>query len=278
VTLVSQPSTRGREIAHLFRDSRGLLTTRACDIDAILSEAEVEVTPSRRSDPGYAAVLIRLQGGGAGIMMAADQPQGRRRFSLAHELGHFYIPAHLNAGPMLKCADADLRARSSDSKVLEWEANDFAAELLMPRKLFGQDIRNKAINFGVVEQLAGPEMYQISMTAAAWRLVQLTREPCALVMSVEGAISWVARSESFPYRVPERNQRIGSGTAAAAVFRGEAANRKAESVPPYEWLEIREGRSLENIELLESTFAIPSLRQILSLLWVSEIEENEFDD
>ncbi len=278
MTLASQPSTRGREIAHLFRDSRGLLATRACDVDAILREAEVEVTLSRSSDPGYAAVLIRLQGGGAGIMMAADQSEGRRRFSLAHELGHFYIPSHVNAGPMLRCADADLRARSSDSKVLEWEANDFAAELLMPRKLFGQDIRNKPINFGVVEQLAAKEMYQVSMTAAAWRLVQLTREQCALVMTVEGAINWVARSASFAHRIPERNQRIGSGTAAAAVFRGEAENRKAESVPPFEWLEIREGQSLDNVELLESTFSIPSLNQVLSLLWVSEAEEDEFDD
>jgi hypothetical protein len=272
-----QTSSRGREIAQLFRDSRGLLHTRACDIDGILEEAGIEVTTSHYADPGYAAVLIRLSGGGGGIMIAPNQSPGRQRFSLAHEVGHFYIPAHANAGPTLKCADADLRARSTDSNVREWEANDFASELLMPRKLFGEDIRRRSISFATVEWLAAPEMYHVSRTAAAWRLVQLTREPCALVVSLDGAIEWVARSASFAYRISERHEPLGTGTVAAAVHRGESANGKAESVPPYEWLEVREGQSLNNVELLESTCSIPSQHRILSLLWAPDPEEEDVE-
>jgi Zn-dependent peptidase ImmA (M78 family) len=270
LALLNKARPRGREIAQLFREQRGLLQTRACDLDQILEDAEVDVAESRSPDPGYAAVLLRLQGGGAGIMLAAQQSQGRRRFSLAHELGHFWIPSHLKAGPALRCADADLRARSTDSKHLEWEANDFAAELLLPRNLFANDLRHRSVSFATVEKLAASDMYNVSMTAAAWRLVQVTREPCALIMSERGRISWVVRSDAFTYRIAERNQPLGTGTIAAAVTRGESAPNIPEQIPAYEWLETTTEATLNKDELFESVCAIPSREQVLSLLWISE--------
>ena len=43
-------SQRGREIAALFRKSRNLLDTRACDLDAILAEAQLEVDAVLKAD------------------------------------------------------------------------------------------------------------------------------------------------------------------------------------------------------------------------------------
>jgi hypothetical protein len=211
-------------------------------------------------------------------MMAAGQREGRRRFSLAHELGHFFIPSHAEAGPALKCADADLRARSSDSKQIEWEANDFASELLMPRKLFARDAQHRRISFDTVEYLAADDMYQVSRTAAAWRLVQTTREQCALVMTGAGAIKWVARSESFRHWIPERGQPVGKGSIVAAVNRGESSALSAERVAPYEWLENWSGASNDMIEVFESTHPIPSRGEIMSLIWVRERDEQGTDD
>jgi Zn-dependent peptidase ImmA (M78 family) len=273
--VASTPSRRGRQIAQLFRQSRGLLETRACDLGGILTEAELEVVSSKYDDPGYAALLLRFPEGGGGIMIAANQSDGRRRFSLAHELGHFFIPSHAAAGPTLKCADTDLRARSSDSKTQEWEANDFAAELLMPRALFSADARHRPIDFGTVEFLAGSEMYQVSRTAAAWRLVQSTREQCALVMSVNGAIEWVARSDSFSYWIPERGQSLGKDTVAAAVRRGESPILGAEQVSPLEWFEGSPGQSFDRVEIFESAYPIPSRAQIMSLVWARERDDED---
>jgi hypothetical protein len=278
LSLSVAPSRRGRQIAQLFRQSRALLQTRACDIDEILAEAELEVVSSRYEDPGYAAVLVRLAEGGGGIMMATNQSDERRRFSLAHELGHFFIPSHATAGLALKCADADMRARSNDSKTREWEANDFAAELLMPHVLFSADARHRPISFETVEMLAGPEMYRVSRTAAAWRLVQTTREQCALVMSCNGAIEWVARSASFSHWIPERGQPLGQNTVAAAVNRGESSSLLPESVHPLEWLEARHSQSFDHdhIEVFESAYPIRSQRQVISLVWVRE--RGDYDD
>jgi hypothetical protein len=273
-----QRRARGREIAHLFREQRGLLETRACQLDAILDDAEIEVTVSKYADPGYAAVLVRLRGGGAGILLAAQQSEGRRRFSLAHELGHFWIPSHEQAGPTLKCANTDLRARSTDSKTLEWEANDFAAELLMPTKLFAADIRHRSVSFSTVEKLASAEAYNVSRTAAAWRFVQLTKEPCALVMTENGVISWVARSRAFQHRIAEKQQPVGQGTVAAALNRGEASSGAAEKVAPYEWLDAPSGELQPAMEVFESACLIPSLHQVLSLVWTPEPDSEDEDE
>src|ERR1051325_1956225 len=160
----------GRRIARLFRQFRVPSDVRAVDLEEILREDELEVVESRVDDPGYTACLVRdPYAKGGGIFIAPGQDPGRRRFSLAHELGHYHIPSHRKAGLTLTCADEALRAQDWGTNSVEWEANDFAAELLMPFRLFAPDAEHLSISFQSVHRLASPEMYNVSVTAAAWR-------------------------------------------------------------------------------------------------------------
>lgn len=259
--------------AMLFRQYRlpaEVRDRRRCDLEPILEEDHLEVCESELTECGYTACLLRMPDGGGGIMIAAGQDPGRRRFSLAHELGHYHIPKHKDVGLMLSCADADLRARASDARQLEWEANDFATELLMPRRLFAQDVAGREATFRTVRELAGPEMYDVSLTAAAWRLIQTSREACALVVSTDGQVEWIVRSEAWHYPLAERRRPLPSGSVAAAVARGEAPNPYAESLDPPVWLASSDGRWVApgGLEMFESTHAVPRLRQVVSLLWV----------
>lgn len=274
----ASPSRDGRQKAQLFRQYRlppDARDRRRCDLDPILEEDGLEVCESHVTDCGYAACLLRTPGGGGGIMIAAGQDQGRRRFSLAHELGHFHIPRHKDVGLMLSCADSDLRARVADARQLEWEANDFATELLMPWRLFARDVAEKEATFRTVAELAGPEMYDVSLTAAAWRLVETSREACALVVSTDGQVEWIVKSSSWHYPLAERRRPLPRGSVAEAVSRGEAPDASAEAVDPLVWLASSDGRWVgpDGVEMFESTHAIPRLRQALSLLWVIEADE-----
>jgi hypothetical protein len=262
----------GQRIARLFRQYRALGDSRACDLPSILEEDELEVIESRCANPGYTACLMRAPHGCTGglIVLSPDQSRGRRRFSIAHELGHYHIPRHKDIAKP-PCADADLMARDGDAKIIEWEANDFAAELLMPARLFALDADCRTPCFSAVYELASPQLYDVSATAAAWRLVQTTSEPCALVVTNDGLVEWVARSRTFRFALPRTGQRVRADTIAAAVARGEPSSPEAELVAPHAWFDY----GSNGIELFESTHPIPTTGQVLSLLWSVVADEDE---
>lgn len=213
----------GSRMAKLFRQARQLTNTRACNLDAILDEDEIDLAESDAEEPGYTASLIRFDSEkGGGIMLARGQSRGRRRFSIAYELGHFHLPTHRAAHVQGRCNERDLRTRGNDVDRREWEANDFAAELLMPHRLFAEDARRLSISVDSVDRLASPDMYDVSRLAAAWRLVQITREPAALVVSTHGVVEWLVRSESFAGRLTERQQSLSPETMAAAASEAKA--------------------------------------------------------
>lgn len=265
----------GSSMAKLFRQSRQMTEIRACDLASILSEDEIDLAESDADNPGYTASLIRFDSDkGGGIMLAKGQNEGRRRFSIAHELAHFHLPTHRAALVQGRCNEGDLRARSRDAAQREWEANDFAAELLMPQRLFSVDIRRLSVSVDSVDRLASSAMYNVSRLAAAWRLVQTTRERAALVVSTNGAVEWLVRSESFSGWLTERGQQLSPDSLAAAAFRGASVSGSPVEVPAYAWFD---NPAQAAGTLLESTYAIEQFDNVMSLLWQPSDDELDED-
>lgn len=206
-------------------------------------------------------------GQGGAIFLQPGQNPGRRRFSIAHELGHYHIPTHTN-GPR-ECGESALQASHDYGRRVEWEANSFAAELLMPTRLFRRDARKRDVSFEAAYELMSQDMYGVSATAAARRMVQVSNEPCALVVTRQGRVEWQERSR-FYYPLATRGHLVRGDTIAAAVTGGESPEPGAEPVDPAAWLDrLPDG----DFTLLESTHFIPSLDQVLSLLWIPDLEE-----
>lgn len=257
----------GVRFAQLFRQARGLREVRQCDLEAITAEDEIEITDFDDPDPGCTACLFpRPDKSGGLILLASGQHEGRRRFSISHELAHYHIPTHTRK--RRRCAEADLQATDGYRPPAEWEANSFAAELLMPRLLFSKDARDRDISFQTLYELMAADMYNVSATAAALRLVETTRETCALIAVRDGCVEWQQRLDFF-FRMATRGQRIGPDTIAGSVCRGEASNARPEAVSPAAWLDEPQGA---RFKLLESTHEIPRLGQVLSLLWVPDLD------
>ena len=101
-----------------------------------------------------------------------------------------------------------MTAHEDSGRRYEWEANQFAAELLMPRHLFSQDAEHRDAAFHEIAELASQSWYDVSVTAAAIRFVEVTSEACALVSAHDGLIDWVMKSEAFVYRIPWRGDRL----------------------------------------------------------------------
>lgn len=194
-------SRDGRRIAQLFRKHRELRDVRACDLDQLLGDDGIVLVESEQEEDGFAAYLLPFPGA-PGIMVPKNQHPGRRRFSIAHELGHYHIPTHKDVAYHGACNDGDLLTNEADTEQREWEANDFAAELLMPWKLFSADVQSLDVSVASVTKLADSSMYNVSQLAAAWRLIQATREAAAVVVSTAGVVTWAVKSPSFGLWLP----------------------------------------------------------------------------
>src|ERR1039458_3177910 len=84
---------------------------------------------------GFDGALVRSKSGQKGIIAvkASIREASRKRFTIAHEIGHFVIPHHR----LLKnvCDEKKIEAFDSRLNRPEVEANEFAAELLLPSAL-----------------------------------------------------------------------------------------------------------------------------------------------
>jgi Zn-dependent peptidase ImmA (M78 family) len=88
---------------------------------------------------------------------ASDIP-ARRRFTIAHELGHWVCQCLEGRGAPVMCRAEDVSPDAD--RTLEREANIFGAELLMPEEA----VRDHAADE------AAPERFGVSRLAFQWRL------------------------------------------------------------------------------------------------------------
>jgi Zn-dependent peptidase ImmA (M78 family)/DNA-binding XRE family transcriptional regulator len=113
--------------------------------------------------------LVFAEGGGAVIGINAEHFEVRQRFSIAHELGHLLFGHHRTGAAQQ--FHIDINVDQGAPPDYDWReeraANDFAAELLMPRKFVadlhrpGMDPRDLAREF------------RVSQVAMSYRLANL---------------------------------------------------------------------------------------------------------
>ncbi len=97
------------------------------------------------------------------IVVRADEPTSRRRFTIAHELGHWVCQVADGHPAPVYCRPLDL-SEAAD-RALEREANVFAAELLMPEEAVRSHFA------GAVSECAA--RFAVSAEAMHWRLYNL---------------------------------------------------------------------------------------------------------
>jgi len=120
----------------------------------------------------------------------------RVRFSIAHELGHFYIPEHRNL--LLTGKSHNSKSGFISDKRLEREADEFAAYLLVPQDYLKKLIRKRT--FLTLKNLLGlANELQVSATAMTIRYVRMTPEPCAIILSQDGQQKFYQASEEMEY-------------------------------------------------------------------------------
>jgi hypothetical protein len=112
-----------------------------------------------RSDLECSGLLVPAE---RRVVVRADEPKPRKRFTLAHELGHWVCQVQEGHAAPIYCRDVDV-SEAADRQ-LEREANVFAAELLMPESAV------RAVRAELADIAACAATFDVSPTAMQWRL------------------------------------------------------------------------------------------------------------
>jgi len=144
--------------------------------------------------PGYDGRLEYIPNRARWILFYAtgDESDPRTRFTIAHELGHYYIEEHANiirAGQPHASHIDELGQRQRR----EEEANEFASDLLMPESLFGRAITDVA--FDVLDRLCG--MFGTSRASTARKMVQLTNHALSIVFIRDSVVQYAQHSAAM---------------------------------------------------------------------------------
>lgn len=144
------------------------------------------------------------------------------RFTLAHELGHYFLPQHrwgLMRGKMKPHGSINYMMDYAAWKI-EREADNFASSLLMPSEDFVAYIRNKSFNYQLLDGIS--KRYNVSLSAAAIRFIAIGNYPILILYAINGKIRWTNRSQEFPfYRLRYgngRGDRVPENTVMGSYF------------------------------------------------------------
>jgi Zn-dependent peptidase ImmA (M78 family) len=148
------------------------------------------------ADGFVGAVMANLEKTEGVILCAAGLSIQRRRFAIAHELGHFLLDAHRGDR---QCTARDLGENRRDTahRKEEMQANRFAAGLLMPKPLFAAFV--EGLGKPTVAHIPGiAAVFEVSLEAAASRYLDLTQAMAALLFVKGGIVRYARASRSFP--------------------------------------------------------------------------------
>ena len=221
----------------------------------------LSVDVEERDVASFDGALVRVKGAALGIIAvrASIRESARKRFTVAHELGHLLLPGHEHS---TVCSAERIENWARDLPAPEVEANRFAGELLVPSTIALKKFGTPKPSFTAIEDIA--HAFRTSLTASAYRFCELTPYAVAVVWSSGGVVRWFKRSTEFVHWIRIR-ERLDQGTLAHDLCRRADVSPAGAAVAAGAWLE---GTFGKDDTVVEESRAIPSYDGVLTLLWL----------
>lgn len=194
----------------------------------------------------------------------------RIRFSVAHELGHFYLTQHRSY--LLKNGKAHASRSEFTSQIaMERQADIFSAHLLMPPKLLKRANRDPLT---IPRLKAIATRFQTSLVSTAIRTVQTSDFPCALIGYRDGRVAWRFASDALRSGgcYPGDKGTVGSDTAQMSWIdfeRGTLRERTSDA-PAGRWFRLYGNAEKRAPYVTEHYLPVSSMGTMLVLLTIDE--------
>jgi len=150
-----------------------------------------------------------------------SRTKGRRRYTAAHEFGHFSIKSHrdsIRSGKGTHFSKTGFQSREP----MEREADIFAAHFLVPTKVLQK--RYKTTDWGAKEILDVHKDFQTSITCAALRCQAALPGNSSLILWGKTEVRWQRMDNDWWFDLPARSIRnselLAKGSATEKVLNG----------------------------------------------------------
>lgn len=211
------------------------------------------------------------------IAIRADRSEERKRFTIGHELCHYLSPWHTSDNPAgFQCSTAFMAAERSDKNnrlmKMEAEANEFAAEILIPLQEIKKYLHTKT-NSDLNHIMRMAFLFEVSKEAMARRYVMCnSKDPSAIIFSKNNVIRYIKKHPDFPWLNVKYNDILPLDSISATNNSriGEITN----------WTEVGAGIWLDasqNMTVYEQT-AVQNNGFRLTLLTYEVTTEYDLDD
>lgn len=248
---------------------------------AIAASRDIMVEGKPETVDGVSGMLLR-HGNDFGIVYATHiRSEGFQRFSVAHELGHYFLPGHVDQ--VIQNGIHVSRGGFVTNDPYELEADHFAAGLLMPEQPFRKEIDRREPGLSAIEAIA--DLCVASNTAAAIRYAEVGDAATAVIMSTAGVIDYCFMSEAMK-SLPKldwlrKGVKLPLGTVtstlAADPTRVAAGERVKDEIDVREWLG---GSTRETVT--EESLGLGAYGKVLTILTSTkigqELEPDEDDE
>ena len=193
----------------------------------------------------------------------------RTRFSISHELGHYYLEHHHAYLSHEGKSHASINEFRS-TNIIEREADSFAASLLLPTHLLKPIVNSGELSVSRLKGIA--DDFHTSLVSTAIRCVQLSHFPCALVGIRQGAKEWTFPSPAlidagiYPHRssLPKDAKQIWAEFQAGAFESSQREGRICE------WFNTYDKSSLDRVFVTEEYIPVGSMCTLLVLVTLDE--------
>ena len=248
------------------------------DLEALAQTRGIFVQEMESDEDGVSGMFLR-HGDTFGILYSTQIPNiGFQRFSIAHELGHFFIDGHLD---QISFNDNVHRSRANfiSNNYYEREADHFAAGLLMPITPVRRIIHRSPSGLGGIQ--AVQQETNASLTAAAIRYVALTDEAVAIIVSSNGIVDYCFMSETMKSLEGidwlHKNTLVPSATITESILgKSEEEQREAHAEGEVDITAWFGGR--RSVAAWEEVIGLGSYGRILTVLTCPDLIDDDYMD
>ena len=194
----------------------------------------------------------------------------RKRFVAAHELGHHFLheklELHSDNTKTLNWFNLEKQAQRG---LQEFEANDFASELLMPENVFRLFIKNRSFGPILIKELS--VRFKTSLTSVIFRMLTLDIAPVFVVFISNGIVHYWRKSDDLRVwvndltKLPPPEESVAQEYLDANYDYVYSDTEKAQLINKSTWFKLNDWE--DDIDFYEYCIPTKQYKTIISLIW-----------